>query len=74
MPAGSCHEHKAFWACSLPLISYTPTLSGCVSGDLLESEQNASMQLRKEMAELEKRVEQLQGTNNSLDKQVGLPL
>jgi len=50
---------------------HTSTLSGCVSGDLLESEQNASMQLRKDMVELEKRVEQLQGTNNSLDKQVG---
>lgn len=42
------------------------------AGDLLESEQNASVQLRKELADLEKQVEQLQGSNESLEKQVGL--
>jgi hypothetical protein len=39
-------------------------------GDLLESEQSASMQLRKELSELERRVEALQGNNNSLEKKV----
>jgi hypothetical protein len=30
------------------------------------------MQLRKELAELERRVETLQGNNNSLEKKVGV--
>lgn len=45
------------------------SLSLC-AGDLLESEQNASVMLRKELAELERKVETLQGNNTSLEKQV----
>jgi hypothetical protein len=41
-------------------------------GDLLESEQNASVALRKELADLERQVQALQGNNNTLEKQVGL--
>jgi hypothetical protein len=37
---------------------------------LLESEQNSSVALRKELQDLEKKVETLQGNNNTLEKKV----
>jgi hypothetical protein len=39
-------------------------------GDLLESEQNSSVALRKELQDLEKKVETLQGNNSTLGKEV----
>lgn len=59
-------------------IVFAPTLfsnnlptTNQLTGDLLESEQTVSVGLRKEVSELERKVDQLQDNNNSLEKQVG---
>lgn len=57
---------------SLAHLPHPPALPPSLPpGDLLESEQNASVALRKELADLERQVQALQGNNNTLEKQVG---